>query len=321
VSETRSAGSFSSSPSDPAAASEGTEPPRRVCPPPADFRAAVADYNARCDVGRWQGPRYRMTYRVLGDGPPLILVPGIASTYRGYCLTLNGLAARFRTIVYDYPGEHHGDGARLATITHDDLVDDVFGLIDHLALGRAFLFGLSFGTTVVFRTLHREPRRFPKAVVQGAFARRVYAPAERLALWCGRRMPGTLARLPLRRAVLRYNNGMQFPEAVADRWAYYIEQNGLTPIASMAHRLDLLARLDLRGVLPEIPSAVLVLQGNEDRVVPRPYFEEVCSGLPRAQGMVMPLVGHQPHFTHPEALAEAVGDWLLPCSPEGCPSE
>lgn len=307
-------------PTDPTPTQSGP-PPRRECPAPADFRAAVAAYDARCEVGRWASPRYRMTYRVLGEGPPLVLVPGIASTYRGYALTLNTLAARFRTIVYDYPGESRDDGARLSRITHDDLVDDVVGLLDHLNIGRAFLFGLSFGSTVVLGTLHREPRRFPKAAVQGAFARRVFSRAERAGLWLGRRMPGTISRLPLRNAILRYNNAMHFPQEIADRWDYYVEQNGLTPIASMAHRVDLLTRLDLRDALPRIPTPVLLLQGNEDRVVPRPYFDELCAGLPAAQGLVMPLVGHQPHFTHAEALARAVGDWLLPCAPGGCPKD
>jgi len=38
---------------------------------------------------------------------------------------------RFRTVVYDYPGENRGDEARLGRITHENLVDDLFGLIDH----------------------------------------------------------------------------------------------------------------------------------------------------------------------------------------------
>ncbi|HMB03245.1 MAG TPA: alpha/beta hydrolase, partial [Isosphaeraceae bacterium] len=141
-------------PETPAAVETPDAPPRPPCPAPADFRAAVAEYdrNARVDV--WGGPRYRMTYRVLGQGPPLILSPGIASTYRGYALTLNKLAPRFRTILYDYPGEHPDDGARLARITHDDLVDDVFGLIAHLNIGRALLVGLSFGATIALRALH-----------------------------------------------------------------------------------------------------------------------------------------------------------------------
>ena len=85
------------------------EPPRPPCPAPADFRdggGRATTRRPRSAAGT--GPRYRMTYRVLGQGPPLILVPGIASTYRVYALLLNRLAERFRTILYDYPGEHAG---------------------------------------------------------------------------------------------------------------------------------------------------------------------------------------------------------------------
>ncbi|MBV8678128.1 MAG: alpha/beta hydrolase [Planctomycetaceae bacterium] len=294
-----------------------TGPP---CPSPAHFRVEAEAYDRRAEVGRWDGPRYRMTYRVLGQGPPLILIPGIASTYRGYTLTLNQLSERFRTILYDYPGEDPDDGARLRQIGHEHLVDDVFGLIEHLNLGRVFLVGLSFGATITLRALHREPRRFPKAVVQGAFAHRRFTPAERLALILGRLVPGTMSRLPLRKAVLSYNNKPEFPAILADRWLYYLDENGRTPIASLAHRVDLLSRLDLRPILPAIATEILLLHGNEDRIVPRRSFEELQAGLPKAQGLIMPQVGHQPHYTHAEALARVIADWLLPCAPGGCPS-
>lgn len=299
---------------------DAVEEPRRKCPAPADFRKAVAEYDRNATVGRWDGPRHRMTYRVLGDGPPLILSPGIAATYRGYALMLNLLAPRFQTIVYDYPGENPGDGARLGRITHDDLVDDVFGLIEHRNIGRAFLFGPSFGSTIVLKALHREPRRFIRAAVQGAFAHRPLSRPERIALRLGRLLPGNASRLPLRNAVLAWNNKYHFAEEIEDRWHYYVEQNGLTPIAPMAARLDLLGRLDLRPILKEIPNEVLVLQGNEDRIVARRYYEALIAGLPHARGVLMPLVGHQPHYTHAEGMAQALGEFFLPCAPEGCPN-
>lgn len=285
------------------------------------MRREVAEYDRLAEVGTWDGPRYRMTYRALGDGPPLILVPGIASTYRGYAITLNRLSKRFRTVIYDYPGENPGDGARLGRIRHADLVDDLFGLIEHLRFGRVFLFGMSFGTTVTFASLRREPRRFPRAAVQGAFAHRRFTAAERIALRLGRLIPGTAGRLPFRERILAWNNQSHFPSILSDRWDYYLEQNAQTSIAGMARRLDMLATLDLRPVLPEIPVEVLVIQGNEDRVIARSHFDEVCSLLPKATGLVMPVVGHQPHFTHAELLADAVGEFLLPCAPGGCPNE
>jgi 3-oxoadipate enol-lactonase len=297
------------------------EPPRPPCPAPANFRAEVKAYDESAQVGYWAGPRYRMTYRIKGQGPPLILVPGIASTYRTYALLLNQLGDRFRTVVYDYPGENSGDGANVARINHDQLVDDLFGLIDHLNIGRVFLAGISFGSTIVLKALHHEGRRFPRTAVQGGFAHRDFSRLERCALRLGQLVPGTARRLPLRQTVLTYNNKQEFPSLMDDRWTFYLEQNGLTPIRALAHRVKLLSDLDLRPILPAISAEVLLIQGNEDRIVPRRNYEELKTALPRAEGVVVPVVGHQPHLTHVELLARLIGDWLLPCAPGGCPHE
>jgi pimeloyl-ACP methyl ester carboxylesterase len=285
------------------------------------IRKEVERYDRAATVAHWNGPRYRMTYRLLGDGPPLLWVPGIASTYRSYALVLNRLAERFRTIQYEYPGDDPGDGARLGRISHDHLVDDLFGLIEHLNLGRVFLVGLSFGGTVVLKALLREPRRFPSTVVQGTFARRHFTPAEHAALFLGRRFPGRISRLPLREKILAYNSRLDFPGPIEDRWSFYVEQNGLTPIRALAHRTSIVARLDLRERLPQIHSNLLLVQGREDRIVPHRYYEELKGLLSRSESVVMPTVGHIPHLTHGESLARVIQEWLLPCNPEGCARE
>ncbi|APW60372.1 alpha/beta fold hydrolase [Paludisphaera borealis] len=281
----------------------------------------MARYDQAAEVGTWNGPRYRMTYRVLGKGPPLIWVPGIATTHRGYAMALNLLAERFQTIQYSYPGDEPDDGAKLGRISHDHLVDDLFGLIDHLNLGRVFLTGLSFGSTVVLKALAREPRRFPRAVVQGGFAHRNFTIAERSALFFGRRFSGNLGRLPLHEKILSYNCRGDFPSLIADRWDFHLEQHGLTPIHALAHRSTLLTRLDLRPILPTISSDLLLIHGREDRVVPLAHLEVLRAGLPRVEAAVMPTVGHIPHMTHVDPFARLIGDWLLPCAPEGCPHD
>jgi pimeloyl-ACP methyl ester carboxylesterase len=301
-------------------ASPGPEAARQPCPAPADFRAEVLRYDRSAEVARWDSPRYRLTYRILGHGPPLFLIPGIASTYRVYAVLLNRLSEHFHTIVYDYPGEQAEDGARLRRITHDHLVDDLFGLIDHLNVGRAFLVGLSFGSTIALKALHREPRRFPRSALQGGFAHRRFSAAERWALRLGRLVPGRVSRLPLQRTVLAYNSRPEFPSLLDDRWDFYIEQNGLTPIRSLAHRVDLLTGLDLRPILSTISAEILLLQGNEDRIVPHRDFEVLKAALTKAEAVIMPTVGHQPHLTHAEVMAQMVHQWFLPCSegPGGC---
>ena len=282
----------------------------------------MAKYDSLAEIGHWDGPRYRMTYRSAGEGPPLLVVPGIASTYQIYAIFLNQLAERFRTIVYDYPGEHPGDGARLGRISHDNLVDDLLGLIDHLNTGPVFVAGLSFGSTVVLKALSREPARFSRAAVQGAFAFRRFSAAERTALVLGRLVPGTMKRLPFFRSVLTYNSRSEFPAILEDRWPFYLEQNGATPIRSLAHRVKLLTTLDLRRILPEIRSETLLIHGREDRIVPLRDYDLLASLLPRAHGMIVPTAGHMLHLTHAELEAKIIGDWLLPCgAPESCPEE
>jgi pimeloyl-ACP methyl ester carboxylesterase len=277
---------------------------------PIDFRAEVADYDRRAVVDTCSGPRHRMTFRVLGQGRPVILVPGLASTYRGYAPTLNRLARRFRTIQLDYPGEHPDDGARLGRITHEHLVDDLFGLADHLELKRPALLGFSFGSTIVLRALHRRARRFSLAALQGGFARRPLRPTERVALGLGRWIPGKVSNLPFHSLGLARNNRSTFPADRPDLWDYYVGQNGLTPIAGLTHRLDLLHKLDLRSVLGAIPTRVLLIHGSDDRIVPTKHFDELSNGLRRATRASMVGVGHQPHYTHPEELARLAGEFL-----------
>jgi len=300
------------------AADSGPLPTAGRCQPPADFRNEVRRYDERATVGTWSGPRYRMIHRTLGQGPTLIWLPGIAATYRTSALVLNRLAEGFRTIQYEYPGDREGDGARLGRITHDHLVDDLFGLMDHLGIGRAHLAGISFGSTIALVALERAPERFSRAVVQGAFAHRRFTAAERLALFLGRRVKGTAARLPLRQTILAYNSKMDFPRIIEDRWPFYLEENGQTPIRALAHRSSLVARLDLRGSLARINAELLLVQGRDDRIVPRRYFEELKAALPRSASVVMPTAGHIPHITHAESLARLIGDWLLPCEPASC---
>lgn len=281
-----------------------------------DFRTELAEYERLAEVRHWRGPRHRMTYRVLGEGPALMLVPGLASTYRSYGPTLLRLARRFRTIQFDYPGEDPEDGANLRAIDHVDLVDDLFGLLDELGLATVYPFGLSFGSTITLKALHRAPRRFPKAALQGGFARRKLMPAERVALAVGRRISGKTSRLPFHRRGLAINNRATFPAARPDLWDYYVEENGLTPIAGLAHRLDLLDRLDFRPLLPEIGTEVLVIHGTADRIVPLPRHDELVAGLARPTVALMPGVGHQPHWTHPRELADLVGDFFEPPNPD-----
>ena len=260
-----------------------------------------------------------MTYRSQGEGPPLFVVPGIASTYQIYALLLNQLGSRFRTIIYDYPGEHADDGARLEP-DHPRQPGRRPFWIDRSSEYRPGVSGS--GSRSARRSCSKRciasRRRFPRAAVQGAFAHRRFSAAERLALWLGRLVPGKVKRLPFRRQVLNYNGKPEFPAILADRWPFYVEKNGETPIRSFAHRVGLLTTLDLRPILPRDPDRDPLIQGREDRIVARTDFELLESSLPKAQGVIVPTAGHVLHLTHAELQAQVDRRLAPACAPEGC---
>ena len=238
-----------------------------------NFRDEINDYDSHCRVGHWRSRFGWITYRTLGHGPGLVVIPGIASTYRGYAPILNRLARTFQTVVFDYPGEHRDDESDLSKIRHKNLVENLLELVDHLELDRPSLFGPSFGSTILLGALIEAPQRFGRSVTHGGFVHRKLGPLERLALSVGRRFPGTLAAVPFRRSVLAWKNHAAFQGEAEASWPIYLEQNGLTPTGPLAQRLDLVADLDLRPKLSGVTTEVLALQGSEDRVIgrfPRP---------------------------------------------------
>ena len=109
-----------------------------------------------CDTGR-----YRLTFRAWGQGPALIVVPGVAGNLETHVLPLSRLSRNFCCISYTLPAGGD-DGATLANLTHDDLVADVVSLADHLGVKASAVWGTSFGATIALAataTLGRRHRR------------------------------------------------------------------------------------------------------------------------------------------------------------------
>jgi pimeloyl-ACP methyl ester carboxylesterase len=224
------------------------------------------------------------------------------------------LAGRFRCVSYHLPAGGN-DGARLGRITHADYVADLLALHDHLGLRQSYLFGSSFGSTIVLAALRRQPERFPRAVLQGGFAQRPLAPAELLLALAARWWPGRMCHLPLRVGAMQRSHGEPFARSPPDVWDYFVTQGSTLPITAAAHRAVLLHRTDLRALLGEIRQPVLLVCGDRDPLVGRACEDVLLRGLPSAGRVEVSHCGHFPYLTHPDLLAAVVCDFLTPRCP------
>jgi pimeloyl-ACP methyl ester carboxylesterase len=278
---------------------------------PLKLKDALERLNREARLGVCDTGRYRCRYFDWGSGPPLLFVPGVAASGRSFVLTMARLAPSFRCIAYDLP-MGGSDGARLGRYKHNDLVADLFALLDHLRIEQVYLYGSSFGSTIALAAMHATRERLPRAVLQGGFALRPLARAELVLARMARYWPGRMRVLPFRVKALRRMHYDPFAKCEPELWDHFLEYTGSVPIATLARHALLLHRTDLRPILGHIRQPVLMICGDRDPLV-RPVHEDILlGGLPNVRRLELVNCGHFPFFTHAEALAEFVRQFLTP---------
>ncbi|WP_244409584.1 alpha/beta fold hydrolase [Streptomyces albofaciens] len=111
-------------------------------------------------------------YEVHGTGQPLVLLHGglltIDLTFGGI---LPALAATRRVVAVELQGHGHtGDIDREPALSH--LADDVVGLLDHLGIDRADVFGFSLGGLTALQLAVTRPARVNRLVLASTHYRR-----------------------------------------------------------------------------------------------------------------------------------------------------
>jgi pimeloyl-ACP methyl ester carboxylesterase len=273
-------------------------------PTAADLSAALARYDAEVEHAAFHTGRYRMRYVTWGGGPTVVMVHGLCDQPRSFALLMAELVDRgFRCVCYDL-ANGKDDDAKLGVYKHEDFVDDLVALLDHLNISAADVKGSSFGSTVVLHALVRHPARFRRVVLQGGFARRPLIRIERGLSRLGRYWPWRMGQLPIRDAVMAKLEQHQFEGCPPELFDFLIRCSGDTPIRAAARRALILDKLDLRPRLPEITHPVLMIGGDRDAIVPRWCEADVEKGLPGVRRVEFRPCGHYPQYTMPGPMAE-----------------
>ena len=109
-----------------------------------------------------------MYYEERGEGPPLVLLHGGLLTIElsfGSAIPL--LAEHHRVIAVELQG--HGRTADIdRPMAFEHLAADVVGLLDHLSIAQADVFGFSLGGLTTYELLVHHPGRIRRAVVASA---------------------------------------------------------------------------------------------------------------------------------------------------------
>lgn len=121
----------------------------------------------RLDVAAPDG--IRIAVRVVGDGPPLVLLHGFPQNHRCWLPVLPRLAARFRCILPDLRGygdsDAPGDDAGHGTYAKRRMAGDVVAVLDALGMDRAHVAGHDRGARVAYRMALDHPGRVDRLAI------------------------------------------------------------------------------------------------------------------------------------------------------------
>jgi pimeloyl-ACP methyl ester carboxylesterase len=249
---------------------------------------------------------YNAAYREWGEGPPLVLIPGLAGGFELLGPIARLLAEHYRVISYQLRGEDDCFALRQCFDLRD-LVSDLAEFLDYQCLECPALFGVSFGGVLGLEFAARFPRRLRALAVQGAGAR-----FERTLL---QQVAGlVLSRYPLPSDNAFVNQffkllfgGRQQPGPLFE---FVTRQCWQTDQSVMAHRFHLVEHFDIADRLKRIQVPTLVLAGDRDLLVSDRSLRTLCTGIQQCRQVRLARCGHLAFVTQPERVAQEVHAFL-----------
>lgn len=252
----------------------------------------------------------QLYYELHGNGPPLLMIAGLASDARSWQPVLSGLAECFTLIMPDNRGV--GRSCQECAISIDLMADDSMALIRHLGLEKVNLLGHSMGGMVAMSYAVRYPNALDKLF-----------------------LAATAPRNPARNNLL-FRDWATTCEAGSDRAAWFraiftwifterfFEDRGMVDGAvnwllddpwpqspqSFRRQVEAIAAWDPADELGRITASTCVIAGDSDILFSMETAARLARLIPGTCLTVIEQAAHSIHTEQPDAFVRAVSSFL-----------
>jgi pimeloyl-ACP methyl ester carboxylesterase len=270
---------------------------------------------------------HQVVYRVMGEGPPVVLIHGMVNSSRHWQPVARRLAEHHTVIAPDLIG--HGDSATprgdYSLGAHATVIRD---LLSALGIERATIVGHSLGGGVAMIFFWQFPERVERlALVSSGGLGGDVSPMLRSAALPGMRgliglaahprvtgaLDGVAQRLPERRAGLATQlravaRALRPLETAGAREAFVQTLRAVIDVHGQRVNAD-----DRLYLLESMPT--LIAWGERDRTIPIEHGRAAHAAIPHSSFVTLPRAAHFPHLEDPEGLARALGDFIAATEP------
>jgi len=237
----------------------------------------------------------RIHYRVVGDGPPLVLQHGssMRSVLWDVCGYVDALKADYRLVLIDARGHGESDKPHdRAAYRWPISVMDVLAVLDALDVRKATFWGYSWGGAVGFGLAKQAPDRMAALIVGGSHAE---------ATDFGTRLRGADGRDP-EAFVAAYEKNILGERMPDERRARVLASDTQALAAFMQDRPS------YEDLLPNLKLPCLLYAGDQDQAFSK--TRSTAQRIPHAVFVTLEGLNHAGAFFHSDRVLPHVTDFL-----------
>lgn len=230
----------------------------------------------------------------IGDGDPLVLVPGLAGGWRLLAPLARALSRSHEVILYGLDGDRRAIGSRFPR-TVADHAHDLANLLHALRLERPTVLGVSYGSAIALELAVEEPQRLGSLILSGAAASYPLGLGATIALKALEKF-ALPANSPFLNQFFNLLHGQRPDDP--DLARFVVDRLWETDQGVVASRIRSLESYDVTERLWQIETPTLVLAGTRDVVVPPARQRALADAIPGARFETIAGAGHIGFLTH-----------------------
>src|SRR5947199_4198147 len=270
---------------------------------------------------------HRVSYRIAGEGPVILLVHGIAGSSQQWLDSMTLLAEGHTVVAPDLLG--HGRSAKpRGDYSLGAYAAGIRDLLEVLGHPRATIVGHSLGGGIAMQFAYQYPERCERLVLvsSGGLGREVHAMIRAAAL------PGSEWVLPLicTRGLLdavdgvaRFvgRAGLRAAPDLEEIWRGYASLGDADCRRAFVHTLRTIidpsgqrvSAADRLYLAAEVPT--MIVWGEQDGVIPVTHAHAAHAAIPASRLELFPGAGHFPHRSDPRRFVEVLLDFVRSTAP------
>jgi pimeloyl-ACP methyl ester carboxylesterase len=269
----------------------------------------------------------RIYYEVRGEGFPLILNYGIGCLINHWRHQIRHFSQHYKVITYDYRAHHRSESPEnRENLSLDAMAQDLKGLMDHLQIQQASLWGHSFGAELLVRHYDLYPQLchslvfingFVQNPLHGMFGSELTESFFQLFKSGYQKLPETLSFLfkqsvqnPLAIKLSAMAGGFNLQLTSLKDIEIYARGIASMDLNSFIQLFENMLHYDGKPVLSRIDVPTIIIGGKQDSVTPQKHQEEIHHLIRGSDFFMVPYGSHCAQLDMPDLVNLKIDQFL-----------